>query len=191
MKKTVPVLMMCLFVLFGCTGCVNIIQHTDPASFNEQSGIELPEDFSFSIVWGTYGVSSYDSKSGKLVKTKDASNVGKYTAYVKMSKSELQNVYRCLFCDISLFSYPDSYDPFNAPDAENRIASQPNQTIIISVTANGSTKTVRCDSVAYGRLDDCYSDEAKAFLSAELEIVNLITSFPEWKAFPEYEYFYE
>ena len=66
--KKVPVLLTCLFVLFCCTGCVNIIQHTDPVSSNDQSGIELPEDFSFSIVWGTYGVSSYDSKSGKLFK---------------------------------------------------------------------------------------------------------------------------
>ena len=125
------------------------------------------------------------------LKTKDASNVGKYTAFVKMSKSELQTVYRCLFRDISILNYPESYDPFNAPGAENKIASQPNQTIVISVTANGTTKTVRCDAVAYGRLDDCYSDDARAFLSAERVIVNLITSFPEWNAFPEYEFFYE
>ena len=68
MKKTVSALMTCLLVLFGFTGCAKKTQHTDPVSSNDQSGIELPEDFSFSIVWGTYGVSSYDSKSGKLFK---------------------------------------------------------------------------------------------------------------------------
>ena len=29
----------------------------------------LPEDYSFSLTWGVYGVSSYDSSTGKLVKT--------------------------------------------------------------------------------------------------------------------------
>ena len=187
----ITALLICFIVLLSCMGCGNVIQHIDSASTVDQSESELPEDFSFSITWGTYGISSYDSQSGKLVKTKDATDVSKYTAFVKMSKSELRTVYRCLFSDMDISKYPESYDPFNAPGAEIRMTSEPNQTIEISVTANGSTKTVKCESVAFGSLNDCYSEEAKAFLSAEREIVNLITSFPEWNAFPEYEFFYE
>lgn len=190
MKKTTA-LLICFVVLLCCMGCGNVIQHIDSASTVDPSESELPEDFSFSITWGTYGISSYDSQSGRLVKTKDATDVGKYTAFVKLSKSELQTVYRCLFSDIDITKYPESYDPFNAPGADVQMRSEPNQTIIISVTANGSAKTVKCVSIAYGSLNDCCSEEAKAFLLAEREIVNLITSFPEWKAFPEYEHFYE
>ena len=34
--------------------------------------LPLPTEFSFSLTWGTFGISSYDSATGKLVKTKDA-----------------------------------------------------------------------------------------------------------------------
>ena len=67
--------------------------------------------------------------------------------------------------------------------------SEPSQTIIISVTANGRTKTVTCREVAYG--SSGYCEEARAFINAENKIVELITSLPEWAEFPEYEFFYE
>ncbi len=152
---------------------------------------KLPADFAFSIVWGCYGISSYDSKTGELVKTKDATDVSQYTAHVRLTEDRMKEVYRILLSDIDLFRYPDSYDPFNAPDAEIRVASTPSQTIIISVAANGRTKTVRCDGIAFGSPDNCYSEEAKAFMNAENEIVEMITSLPEWAAFPEYEFIYE
>ena len=150
--------------------------------------VELPKDFAFSIVWGCYGISSYDSKTGKLVKTEDATDVSKYTCRVQLTEDQMAEVYRILFSEIDIFQYPDAYDPFNAPDAEVRVASEPNQTIIISVTANGRTKTVTCSEVAFG--SSGYCEEARAFMSAENEIVELITSLPEWAAFPEYEFFY-
>ena len=181
---------MCVLVLLSCVACTDT-QHSNNTLYPETSDIELPEDFSFSIIWGTYGISSYDSQSGKLVKAKDATDVSKYTTFVKMSKGELQAVYRSLFLDIDITKYPEFYDPFNAPDAEVKMVSEPNQTIIITATANGRTKTVTCNAIAFGSLQDCFSDEARAFLTAKQEIVNLITSFPEWKAFPEYEFFYE
>ena len=152
---------------------------------------ELPEDFAFSIVWGCYGISSYDSKTGELVKTKDATDVRKYFCNVQLTEDQMKEVYRILLSDIDLFKYPDSYDPFNAPDAEIKVASEPNQTIIISVTTNGRTKTVRCDEIAFGSLNNCYSEEAREFMNAVNEVVGLLTSLPEWAAFPEYEFFYE
>ena len=183
--------LMCFILTLNCTGCGKVIQHRDEPSSMGESGIKLPKDFSFSITWGTNGISSYDSRSGKLVKTSHATDVSKYTTYVKMSNNELQTVYRCLFSDINIGRYPDSYDPFNAPDAPISIMTEPNQTIILSVTKNGSTKTVKCDKIAYARLDECYCDDAKAFLTAVREIIDLITSFPEWEAFPDYEFFYD
>ena len=150
----------------------------------------VPEDFAFSIVFGTYGISSYDSSTGKLVKTNDASDVSRYTAVVQLTEDQKAEVYRILFKDIDLFSYPDVYDPFNAPGAESIIASEPSQTIIITASAEGHTKTVTCSEIAYGSLEDCYCEEAKAFMRAENRIVELLTSLPEWTAFPEYEHFY-
>lgn len=169
-----------LLLALACTlaGCGNTNDH-----------MELPEDFAFSIVWGTYGNSSYDSNTGMLVKTKHATDVSKYTCIVQLAEDQKAEVYRVLFSDIDLFKYPDSYDPFNAPDAKSKIMTEPSQTIIISVTANGRTKTVTCSNVAYG--SSGYCKEARAFMSAENKIVELITSLPEWAEFPEYEFFYE
>lgn len=164
------------------------ILETNPGRFEHIISVEvvLPIDFSFSIVWNTYGISSYDSQTGELVKTNDATDVSKYTDYVKMSENELKQIYEYLCVDIKLSDYPTIYDPFNA-----QIESDPNQTIIISVTANGETHTVTCKDIAFGALSDCYCDEAKAFMTAQNNIVTLITSLPQWQAFPEYEKFYE
>ena len=161
------------------------------SSWTYRKTVEPPEDFAFSIVWGCYGISSYDSITGKLVKTNDATDVSKYTCYVQLTEEQMKDVYRILFTDNDIFNYPDIYDPFNAPDAEFIMGSEPNQTIIISVTANGQKKTVTCKGIAFGSLDDCYCEEARAFMTAEKEIVDLIRSLPEWEAFPDYEFYYE
>ncbi len=191
MLKRLLSILLCGLIFFGLTSC-GTVQHKDVTSSPDTAGIELPEDFSFSIVWNTYGISSYDSETGKLVKASDATDVSKYTAYVKMSPNDLKTVYRALFCDIDLTAYPDSYDPFNAPDATSKVMSSPTQTVIITATANGVTKTVTCEKIVSGyTLQHCYSDEAKAFWQTKLTIVNLIESFPEWQAFPDYEFFYQ
>lgn len=151
----------------------------------------VPDDFSFSIVWGVFGISSYDSKTGKLQKTKDATDVERYTAYVKLTDEELRTVCRLLCSDIDLDEYPDSYDPFNAPDAETKIATEPNETIIITVTENGRTKTVRCVGIALAGFSACRDDASRAFLASERAVVELLTSHPAWRAFPDYEFYYE
>lgn len=150
---------------------------------------KVPDDFSFSIVWGCYGISSYDSKTGKLIKTKDTTNISKYTTTYKMSKEELSRIYNILFSRIDINSYPNKYDPYNAPDAEIRLVSMPSQTVIISVTANGRTKTVTCDEISFGV--EGYDEHATEFIKAKSDIVNILTSTDEWQALPEYEVFYD
>ena len=148
-------------------------------------------DFSFSITWGCYGVSSYDSETGKLIKTTDAADVEKYTCYVKLSDEELSLVRRYLCSDIDLKDYPAAYDPFNAPGAKTKLMSEPSQTITVSVTVGGETESVSCKNIAFGSVRDCFSKEAEALWQAVTQTIDLITSLPEWEAFPEYERFYE
>ena len=157
------------------------------SDFNQQKSI--PDDFSFTIVWGTYGISSYDSKTGVLIKSKDATDVSRYTTTYKASNEVLFKIYELLFDKIKINSYPDEYDPFNSPDAETRISSSPNQTIIISVTAYGEEKTVRCENICFGSIG--YDERATQFLEAEFAIVDFLTRTDEWQALPEYEVFYD
>ncbi|MBQ7669380.1 MAG: hypothetical protein IJS45_01520 [Clostridia bacterium] len=86
-------------------------------------------------------MSSYNSATGKLIKSSVIYDAEKYTAYVKMSEEDLKAVYCHLFYDIYINDYPDENDPF-------RMMTAPSSTFIISATANGRTKTVKCENMA-------------------------------------------
>ena len=188
MNKRVLIVLICVSVLLCGVSCNKGANQTGNTAGAGSTDDKMPEDFSFSIIWNVCGDSSYDSQTGKLVKSYvDV----KYTTYLNMTEEELRTVYRFLFDDIDITEYPDTYDPFNAPDAENKFMSAPDQTIIITATANGITKTVSCESIALGTLDDCYCDEARAFLTAKNNIVDLITASPEWEDLPELEFGYD
>ena len=149
---------------------------------------EIPaKDFCFSLVWNTYGISSYDSKTGTLIKTSDATDVSKYTTTYKMNDIELMTVYNLL---MQLKDYPDNYDPYNDPDSETHIMSTPNRTVIIKFTANGEEKTIRCENICYG-LNGGYDDAANKFLAIERRIEDILTDTKQWQTLPEYEHFYD
>lgn len=145
-----------------------------------------PADFSFSLVWNTFGISSYDSKTGRLIKTSDTSNIKKYTTAYKMTDSELAAVYNLL---IQLKDYPENYDPYNDPSSETRVGSEPNRTVIVKFTADGIEKTITCSEICYG-VNDGYNEAAKKFLQIEKQIEDMLTSTKQWQALPDYEFLY-
>ena len=148
-----------------------------------EDNIVLPDDFSFSIVWDTFGISSYDSKTGKLIKTYDTADINKYTAVYNMTEEELLAVYKILFYDIDIREYPDAYDPYNDPSGKSgRVTADPWDNVIIKVTANGEEKTVECKEIV--RSYKGYNGLATAFVLAKFRIESILTSTPEWKALP-------
>ncbi len=149
-------------------------------------GTALPGDFSFFIIWDTYGISSYDSKTGDLIKENDASDVSKYMTTYKLTDAELERAYRALAIIDDL---PDEYDPYNAPDSENKISSKPSQTIMVTVTKNGKTKTVTCENVCLS--GEGYDDNAKTFLLAVDVIKSILTNTKAWQKLPDYEFYYD
>ena len=145
-----------------------------------------PDDFSFSLVWNTFGISSYDSKTGKLIKTTDTSNVKKYTATYKMTDGQIASVYSLL---IQLTDYPEIYDPYNDPESETKLVSTPSRTVIIKFTANGKTKTIQCKEISFGSTG--YNDLATKFLRIERQLEGMVTSSDEWLTLPDYEVYYD
>ncbi len=95
---------------------------------------QMPDDFAFSLTWNCYGVSSYDSASGKLVKTTDSTHPDDYVTEYKMSREELEEIYS-LLTEMDPFSYPDEYNPIKS-------MSTPSRTVILSVSANGRSQTI-------------------------------------------------
>ncbi len=143
---------------------------------------EEPEDFSFFIRWGVYGISSYDSETGKLVKTTDAKDPEDFVTYYKMSEDELKRVYG-LIRDLGIESYPDEYDP------NVGLGSDPSATVILTVRAGEYEKTVTAEEIALGY--DANTVKGQRFLDTVKEIVDILTATEEWKALPVYEVLYD
>ena len=146
------------------------------------------DSFSFSFTWNAYGVSSYDSKTGRLVKTTDATHPSDYITTMFLSEDELVEIYTMLL-KMDINSYPDSYDPINAPNAEIFTKSEPSMTIILDVYGESVGKSIRCSDIAMGT--NGYDAKAQAFLDVCNRIEEIITDSDEWKALPRYEIFYE
>ena len=146
------------------------------------------DEFSFSLTWGVYGHSSYDSQTGKLVKTTDATCPEDYVTTMFFTENELFEIYMMLSL-IDIESYPDSYDPFNAPDAEQIVMSEPSQTIVLNVNIGTSQKEIRCTNIALS--SNGYNDKADDFVDTYQRIIDMITAKEECCSLPEYDFFYD
>lgn len=142
---------------------------------------EMPSDFSFSLVWGIYGISSYDSRTGKLVKTTDATHPEDYVTYLHLSDDTLDYVYGLLL-DLDIDDYPDEYDP------DRHTACTPSSELTLTVRANGRTKTVNVEDMAASRL--ARIGKSGRYIETCDYIRKLIVASEEWQALPEYEFYY-
>lgn len=141
----------------------------------------VPDDFAFALTWNSYGISSYDSQTGKLVKTTDATNPDDYITYYQLSDQDKEYIYN-LIAPLDVNSYPEVYDPQNG-------LSKPSMTLILMVYCNGAQKTIKAENIALSFTSE--DEKGQAFLSVCEAICNKLTSTEEWKAFPDYENLYE
>ena len=143
---------------------------------------ERPDDFSFSLTWGVYGTSSYDSRTGKLVKTTDATHPEDYVTYLHLSDEMLDYFYR-LLRDLDVEDYPDEYDP------DPHTMCSPSSSLTVTVRAGGKTKVVNVDDMATSPI--ALIGKSKRYLETCKIIRDLLIETEEWKALPEYEFFYD
>ena len=142
---------------------------------------DVPEDFSFALTWNCYGVSSYDSQTGKLVKTTDATNPDDYVTYYQLTDKDKEYIYS-LIAPLDISSYPEEYDPQNG-------MSKPSMTLVLTVYCNGIQKTIKAENIALSFTSE--DEKGQAFLSVCEAICNRLTSTEEWEALPKYEKLYE
>ena len=156
-------------------------------SCNVPASRSLPpaDQFEFSIVWGVYGKSSYDSKTKKLVKTTDVEtrDPSDYvTEYVYPKKEEL----RADLGRIDIYSYPDEFDPYT-DILGGRMHSNPYVDLKFSIEG----KTVHCAECPLSvGIPDNLPQKSKNFLTLFFDCVDTITASEEWKALPDYEVLY-
>ena len=141
-----------------------------------------PEITSFALTWGCYGISSYDSATGALVKTTDATHPEDYVTEYRLTEQERQEVWQ-LLRELDANSYPDRYSP------NPELHSEPSETLILTVRTAAGEKTITARDTAFASTAE--SAEGRAFLQTCRTIERLLTGTEAWKALPEYEFFYE
>ncbi len=138
--------------------------------------------YSFSFTWGTYGISSYDSETGVLIKSKDATHPEKYTTELKLTGEQYARIWQ-LIKELDIESYRDRYDPHNG-----KLHSEPSMTLVLTVRTDSFEKSVTAEDIAMGFEAD--NEKGRRFLKVCREIRDILTETEEWKALPEYEFFY-
>lgn len=140
-----------------------------------------PEDFSFSLTWGCYGDSTYDSKTGKLVKQKTATKVRDYTAAYFLTEDEKAELLRQI-TEMDPWSYPDEYAPLKG-------MTSPERKIVLTVTCGEKTKTVTCERCPL--TDTPNGSKGKKFMKVHDTAVAILTGSDEWNSLPDYEFLYD
>lgn len=146
--------------------------------------VPMPEDFEFTLNWGVYGISTYDSNTGDLRKTDDATNPADYITTLKLTEEEYEQVWDILSA-LDLDKFPDApnlYDPGNGE-------SEPSETIRLYVTYGDYEKMIFADNISLTH--DADNRMGQQFLDACDAIVGMITSSEEWASLPEYEFLYD
>ena len=146
-------------------------------------GTDVPDNLSFSLTWNTYGISSYDSATGKLIKTTDATNPEDYITTLQLDGQQLFGIWELLW-ELDIETYPDEYDPHSG-----ELSSDPSMTLILTLRDGDKVKTVRAEDIALTY--ESNDPKGQKFLDTCKGIRDILTATDEWKALPEYEFFYD
>ena len=151
------------------------------SSVSFRSRLKAPEDFSFSLVWNTYGISSYDSKTGVLIKENDVEDISPYTTQLTLPPEYLYSLYNSI-SSLPWDEYPELYDP--SPGT----GQKPPVTYILSMTLNGQTKTIRAENIADTVPEDY---NGRLFMITCQNAASLLMDTKEWKSLPDYDHYFE
>lgn len=166
MKKLMALVLVLVFIL-SFAGCNNI-------SLPEQ----VTEDFSFSLTWGAESTNSYDSTTGKMVKTFTGSETEDYTTYYELTTEQKELIYSHIK-QLDLNSYPDIYDPH-----ENGKKSKPPMTLILTVRKGEKEKTIKAEKIAY--VYEAENEKGQKFLSTCKAIHEILETTNEWQSLPDH-----
>ena len=188
MKRIITIIS--LFLVFALsvnlTGCkeTTVTEATrEGHARTEPNALGSLESFSFSLTWDVYGISSYDSVTGRLVKTTDATNPDDYITTCYLSEFQTREIYN-LIAGLDILSYPDSYDPH-----DDGLTSQPSMTLILSVKTDTLEKTITAANIAYGY--EANNSKGQTFLSVFKKIRDILIQTEEWQSLPDYEFYYD
>ena len=142
------------------------------------------EEFSFYLNWGVQHDSSYDSKTGKVVKTNKVRERKPEEYITTYHLPNLEEVYNKVK-KMNPYSYPDDFDPFAS---KHHIASNPNMFYKLVV----GDKTIEVSEFPIGGSEEelNLSSKGKKFFEVVNLVIDTLLASEEWKALPDYEFYY-
>ena len=142
---------------------------------------QMPEDFSFSLQWGIWGKSYYNSETGELIKSRHEKNEEDFKTVCFLNEEELEEVYFILH-KLNLSKYDDlviqEFD-FCAPGMR----------FVIEVNSKDNHYKIELPE-GICRFNPHKSSRARKIQNAIDQITEIIYQKEEWKALPKEEYLY-
>ena len=140
------------------------------------------EDFYFVLTWGVQLDSSYDSRTGTLIKTKYVRERQPEDYIATYQYPNINEIYE-MAKSINVYSYEDDYYPYEGCS----IRSNPSVDYVFEI--NDKTITSK-DCPLLQEVPNDVTKKGKQYLSLILTIKDTLTNSDEWKAMPEFEVLY-
>ena len=156
--------------------------HSFNSSSSDSSFSVASEDFYFVLTWGVQKDSSYDSRSGTLIKTKYVRERQPEEYIATYQYPNINEIYE-MAKSINVYSYADDYYPYEG----SSIATNPSVDYVFEI--NNKTITSE-DCPMMSTIPDSVTKRGKQYLTLLFTIMNTLTNSEEWKAMPDPEILY-
>ena len=167
------ILLIPITVLMAISSCSN----SDVPSFSVEQ-----EDFYFVLSWGVRLDSSYDSRTGTLIKTKYVRERQPEEYIATYQYPNTNEIYE-MAKSINIYSYADDYYPYEG----SLIMTSPSVDYVFET--NDKTITSN-DCPILNEIPDSVTKKGKQYLTLIFTIINTLVNSEEWKAMPDYEILY-
>ena len=141
------------------------------------------EDFYFVLTWGVQKDSSYDSRTGTLIKTKYVRERQPEEYIAAYQYPNINEIYE-MAKSINVFSYADDYYPYEGCS----MRSDPSVDYVLEI--NDKTITSEDCPIA-SEIPDSVTKKGKRYLTLIFAIKNTLVNSDEWKAMPDPEILYD
>ena len=170
------------FALCSCNSLTQSENNSGSFSSAVPSFSVAQEDFYFVLTWGVQLDSSYDSRTGTLIKTKYVRERQPEEYITTYQYPNINEIYE-MAKSINVYSYADDYYPYEG----SLVYTAPSVDYVFEI--NDKTITSN-DCPILNEIPDGVTERGKKYLALLLTIENTLITSDEWKAMPDPEILY-
>ena len=173
------------FALCSCNSLTQSENNSDSSNSSSSAFSSFSvaqEDFYFVLTWGVQKDSSYDSRTGTLIKTKYVRERQLEEYIATYQYPNINEIYE-MAKSINVYSYADDYYPYEG----SLIMTSPSVDYVFEI----NDKTIASnDCPILNEIPDDVTERGKQYLALIFTIRNTLMNSDEWKAMPDPEILY-